>query len=275
MRAFLFLAGLALAHGALAHERPRVITLAPHLTELVCAAAGCEALVAVGAYSDFPPEVQRLPRIGDVGTLNLEAVIALKPTHVLVWDGGTPAAQRAQLERLKLPVTALAIERLDEVPAMLEKLGAMLGTKARAAAAARDYRERLARLEARRRALPSQPLRVLYQIETSPVYTVSGKTPISATIALCGGVNVFADLPALAAPVTDEAVLAARPKVVVHAPTATAAVTAYWQRFARSARNAPTLVAIDPDLLARAGPRMVEGAEQLCDAFDRVRAKSE
>lgn len=271
--ALLLCAGLAMAGFAFAAERPRVITLAPHLTELVCAAAGCEALVAVGAYSDFPPEVQRLPTIGDAGTLNLEAVIALKPTHVLVWEGGTPAAQRAQLERLRLPVTALAISRLDEVPAMLERLGAMLGTPQRAAAAARDYRERLARLEARRTS-PARPLRVLYQIQTAPVYTINGQSPISALISLCGGVNVFAALPTLAAPVTDEAVLAARPQVVIHTPGDTAAVTAYWRRFARAAPVAPSFVAIDSDLLARAGPRMVEGAEQLCAALDQLRDRS-
>ncbi len=253
-------------------DTARVVTLAPHLTELVCAAAGCEVLVAVGAYSDWPTEVKTLPVVGDVAQLNLEALLALKPTHIIAWQGGTPSAQRAKLEALQLPMTMLHIERISEVPQALENLGRLLQTTARAKAAADDYRQRLAAVVARQGIDKGrQTLRVLYQIETAPVYSVNRRSPISEAITLCGGINVFSDLPTLAAPVTDEAVLAAQPRVVIHAPADTAAVAAYWARFAKAARVQPQLIAIDPDLLARAGPRMVQGVEQLCAALDVLR----
>lgn len=253
-------------------DKARVVTLAPHLAELVCAAAGCEALVAVTAYSDFPPEIKALPQVGDVAQLNLEAVLALRPTQVIAWDGGTPAAQLDRLKTVKLPVTALRIERLDEVADALVQLGAVLGTPAKAQAAADDYRRRLATLRSRH--AQAAPLRVLYQIETAPVYSINRLSPISEAITLCGGVNVFADLPTLAAPVTDEAVLAARPQVVIHAPMDVQAVAAYWSRFAKASRAMPALIGIDPDLLARAGPRQVQGVEQLCAALDAARPKA-
>jgi ABC-type hemin transport system substrate-binding protein len=246
-----------------------LVTLAPHLAELVCAAAGCDTLVAVGAYSDYPPEVKALPVIGDVAQVNLEALMALAPTQVLAWDGGTPAAQLAKLRALHLPVTALRIAHIEDVPQALETVGALLGTGARAKAAAEDFRRRLAAVSTRA-AAGRAPLRVLYQIETAPVYSVNRDSPISEAITRCGGVNVFADLPTLAAPVTDEAVLAAQPQVVVHAPADTAAVAAYWARFAKAARVQPRRIAIDPDLLARAGPRLVQGLEQLCAALDAL-----
>lgn len=250
---------------------PRVITLAPHLAELVCAAAGCEVLVAVTSYSDFPPEILKLPMVGDVAQLNLEAVLALRPTHVIVWDGGTPVAQRAKLAGVKLPVTALRIERLDDVPAALEQLGTLLGTGARAQAAAQDYRQRLALL--RQRPAVARPLKVLYQIGTAPVYSINRASPISEAIALCGGTNVFAGLPTLAAPVTDEAVLAAHPDVVIHDSADSGTVAAYWARFAGARGLQPQLITIESDLLARAGPRMVQGVEQLCAALDALRAQ--
>lgn len=248
----------------------RVITLAPHLAELVCAAAGCKVLVAVTAYSDHPPTLATLPKVGDVAQLNLEAVLALQPTQLIAWDGGTPAAQLARLKAVGLPVTALRIERLDEVADALVQLGTLLGTAPRAQAAADDYRRRLAALRAAH--TNAAPLRVLYQIETAPVYSVNRASPISEAIRLCGGVNVFADLPTLAASVSDEAVLAARPEIVIHAPLDVQAVQGYWARFAGAARVPPKLVAIDPDLLARAGPRQVQGVEQLCAALDAARA---
>lgn len=247
-----------------------MVTLAPHLAELVCAAAGCEALVAITAYSDYPPEIKKLPVVGDVAQFNLEAMLALRPTRVIAWDGGTPGAQIARLKTVQVPVTLLRIDSLDEVATALIQLGDALGTPARAQAAASDYRQRLQVLRAKHRA--ASPVRVLYQIETAPVYSINRTSPISEAITLCGGSNVFAALPTLAAPVSDESVLAARPQLVIHGPEDAAAVTAYWSRFAKAAQVQPRLVAIDPDLLARSGPRLVQGVEQLCAALDAARA---
>lgn len=258
-----------LLSAASARAAERVVTIAPHLAELVCVAAGCEQLVAVTAYSDYPPEIRKLPKVGDVAQLNLEALLALRPTRVIAWQGGTPTAQLARLRSVKVPVTMLRIEHLDDVGTALIELGRVLGTPARAKAAAQDYQQRLAAL--RLRHADATPVRVLYQIETAPVYSINRMSPISEAITLCGGINVFADLPTLAAPVTDEAVLGTRPQVVIHGPEDAAAVTAYWQRFAKASTVQPRLIAIDPDLLARAGPRLVQGAEQLCAALDSVR----
>ena len=264
----LLLIGLLLA-GAHAQATERVVTIAPHLAELVCVAAGCEVLVAVTAYSDYPPQIRSLPKVGDVAQLNLEALLALTPTQVIAWDGGTPKAQLAKLRSVKLPVTVLRIDRLDDVATALEQLGKLLGTEARANAAAADYRQRLATL--RSRYASARRLRVLYQTETAPVYSVNRSSPISEAITLCGGINVFADLPTLAAPVTDEAVLATRPQVVIHGPDESAAVAAYWARFAKATGTPPQRVAIDPDLLTRAGPRLVQGVEQVCAALAAAR----
>lgn len=269
-RLLLALMTCAVCSAATAAER--VVTLAPHLAELVCAAGGCNALVAVTAYSDYPPQIQKLPKVGDVAQLNLEAVLALRPTRIIAWNGGTPAAQMARLQALKLPVTSLRIERLDDVATALIELGTVLGTPAVAEAAAARYRGELQALRLRHADAP--PVRVLYQIETAPAYSINRASPISEAIALCGGINVFADLPTLAAPVSDEAVLAARPQVVVHGPGDAVAVRSYWARFAKAARVQPRLVAIHPDLLARAGPRLAEGAQQLCVALDAARKAS-
>lgn len=268
---FALLLGLiSVAPSAWAAKAERVITLAPHLTELVCAAAGCEALVAVSAYSDYPPPVRALPVVGDAAQLNLEAVLALRPTRIITWQGGTSAGQLARLKTVGLPVTALRIAKLGDVADAIEQLGQLLHSAPRAQAAAADFRQRLAEL--RKNAEHAAPVRVLYQIESTPVYSINRDSPISEAITLCGGINVFADLPTLAAPVTDEAVLAARAQVVIHGPEDAAGVQAYWQRFGRAARLKPQLVAIDPDLLARSGPRLVQGVEQVCAALAGVRA---
>ena len=268
------LLGALLSGGALAGAAPqRVVTLAPHLTELVCAVGACERLVGVSAYSNYPPQVSKLPQISDATTVNLEAVLGLKPDLVLAWDGGTPPETAARLRGLGLRVEPVQVKGLDDVAAALERTGALLDTRDAAQRAAQDYRARLAQLRARWRG--ASPIRTVYQIETAPAYTINRDSPISEAIALCGGINVFADLPRLAAPVSAEAMLAARPEAVIYGGEEnTQSIRDYWARLAGApaARNG-NLYPIDANLLGRAAPRLLDGVEQVCTVLDQARAR--
>lgn len=270
----LALLGALLCGGALAGAAPqRVVTLAPHLTELVCAVGACERLVGVSAYSNYPPQVSKLPQISDATTVNLEAVLGLKPDLVLAWDGGTPPETVARLRGLGLRVEPVQVKGLDDVAAALERTGALLGTAPTAQRAAQDYRARLAQLRARWRG--ASPIRAVYQIETAPAYSINRDSPISEAIALCGGINVFADLPRLAAPVSAEAMLAARPEAVIYGGEEnTQSIRDYWARLAGApaARNG-NLYPIDANLLGRAAPRLLDGVEQVCTVLDQARVR--
>lgn len=251
----------------------RVVTLAPHLAELVCAAGGCARLAGVSARSDYPPRVAALPRIGDAYAVNLESVLALKPDLILAWDGGTPPNRVARLRRLGLRVEWVKVDDLDGVAAALEQIGAWLGTAGIADAAAGAYRQRLAALRRTHRDDP--PIRALYQIETAPAYTINGDTPISEAMAVCGGVNVFAGLAQRAEPVSAEAMLAAAPQVVLYGGKENAAaIRTYWQRLSSTpAARADNIFAVNADLLGRAAPRLLDGVEEVCDRFKQARAR--
>jgi iron complex transport system substrate-binding protein len=262
---------LAALFAAPAAAAGRVVALSPHLAELACAAGGCERLVGVVAWSDFPERVKSLPQVGDAFAVNVEQLVSLQPDLVLAWDGGTPRATIERLRGLKLRVETLSIRRIDEVAGGLRRVGGWLGTPAVADAAARAYEQRLAQLRARHRG--ASPLRVFYQIEANPPYSVNRDSPISEAIALCGGANVFADLPTLAAPVNREAVVARDPQVVVYTrQDDVAAIRAYWRRGPGvAATRAGALYEIDGNLLDRATPRLLDGVEQLCEALSAAR----
>ena len=253
----------------------RVVTLAPHLTELVCAAGGCGKLVGVSAFSDYPPQVTALPQISDATAVNLEAVLGLKPDLILAWDSGTSPETIARLRGLGLRVEPLRVRGLEDVAAALEQTGALLGMAAAAHAAAQAYTARLAQLRARWRV--AQPIRAVYQIETAPAYSINRDSPISAAVALCGGVNVFADLPRVATPVSAEAMLAAAPEVVIFGGEENAqAMRDYWARLASApAVRYGNLYPVDANLLGRAAPRLLDGVEQVCAVLDRARARRE
>jgi ABC-type hemin transport system substrate-binding protein len=257
-----------------AHAAPlRVVTLAPHLAELVCAASGCAQLVAVSAYSDYPASVKTLPQIGDGFGVNAEAVLAVKPDLVLAWGGGTPVATIDKLRRIGLRVEIVDARSVDDVAEALIRIGGWLGTTATADAAAADYRSRLAALRAQHRA--DAPIRVVYQIETAPAFTINRDSPISAAMAICGGVNVFAAMPTLAAAVGAESMLAAQPEAVLYgSPASTAAIRAYWARLsATPAMRRGALYAVDGNLLERATPRLLDGIVQVCSRLDDARQK--
>jgi iron complex transport system substrate-binding protein len=269
----LVLAGLALAFAAFAAAATpqRIITLSPHLAELVCAVGACDRLVGITAYTNYPPQVTRLPKIGDAFNVDLERVTVLKPDLVLAWEGGGGSAQTlARLRGLGFRVESLQVRKLDEIAGVLTRLGAMLGTSAQADAIAQATQRRLDALRERYRA--ARPLKVFYEIQVQPLFTVNADSPISEAIALCGGSNVFAGLPVIAGAVSVEALFAANPDVIVYARQEEATTRAFWRdhpELPAIARG--RLYAVDADLLDRATPRMLDGIEELCAALDRAR----
>jgi iron complex transport system substrate-binding protein len=251
----------------------RVIALAPHLAELVCAAGACDQLVGVVEHSDYPEAVRALPRVGDAHAANAEAVLALKPDVILAWDGGTPERTVAQLQRLKLRVERIRVRSLDDVGLAVLRIGALLGTEDAACAAQVEYAQAIDGLRARYAG--AAPITAMYQLEPDPVFTINRDSPISEALGVCGARNVFGDYERLAGPVGRESVLAADPGAIVFGKQDdVAGIRRGWLRFPQMrAVRANNLIAVDADRLARATPRMAQGIAQLCEALDGARAR--
>ena len=257
-----------------ARPAQRVATLAPHATELVFAAGAGARIVAAGDYSDYPPAAAAIPRVGSNRQIDTERLVALRPDLLVVWLGGNAERQLEPLRRLGVPVYQSAPTSLDDIANEVERLGQLTGTAATAQPAAAALRVRLAALAARYRDKP--PVRVFYQVWEQPLYTLNGRQIVSDAIRLCGGVNVFADLAALAPTVSIEAVLQQNPEVIIRGarPGEQALGLAMWKAYpALLAAKRGNLYTVDADLMARAGPRMIAGAEALCVLLDEARAK--
>ncbi|WP_321884470.1 cobalamin-binding protein [Paraburkholderia bannensis] len=260
----------------LAAPAQRVVSLAPHITELVYAAGGGAKLVGAVSYSDYPPQAKSVPRVGDNRALDLERIAALKPDLIVVWRHGNAQQQLDRLRELHIPLFFSEPHRLDDVATSLTRLGALLGTDATAQDAARAYRGQIAQL----RATYAQraPVSVFYEVWDQPLMTINGESMISDAIALCGGRNVFAALRPQVPTLSTEAVIAANPDAIV---TASVGATApdhplpalerwrAWPQMKAVAHG--NLYAIDGDLLSRTGPRIAQGAQRLCEDLQRAR----
>ena len=253
----------------------RIVSVAPHVTELLFAAGAGSRVVAVSEYSDYPEVARRLPRVASSGAVNVEEVLALRADLVVAWRLDATARSLDRLEALGIPVFYSEPHRLAEIPNAIEALGALAGTEEAGRAAAQILRSELEQTRIRYHGRPI--VRVFYQISDRPLMTVNGRHFISDAIALCGGRNVFADLPLIAPMIDAEAVMAADPDVIIAAPrdAGDAAWQAFWRRFGqlRAVRNS-NLVTLQQDQMHRHGPRAIAAAGRLCEALDEARARS-
>lgn len=256
----------------------RVISLAPHVTELLYAAGGGAKVIGAVSYSDYPPEAKQLPRVGDNKALDLERIVALKPDLIVVWRHGNAQRQIDRLREMHIPLFFSEPHRLDDVAVSLTKLGQLLGTSPVADAAAAAYRQEIAAL--RSRYASRAPVGVFYQVWDQPLMTLNGEHMVSDVIALCGGRNVFAKLEPLVPTVSTEAVLAANPEAIVTAapgatkPDTTLPQLSAWQAWpSLTAVANHNLFAIDGDLINRPAPRIAQGARQMCGDLDLARSR--
>lgn len=251
----------------------RIVSLSPHLTELLYDAGAGSRLVGVIEFSDFPAEARALPRIGSDAGINLEAVIALRPDLIVAWPNPGSLKAVNRLAELGLPVFRSEPRELDDIARTLERLGVLAGTAAHAAREAASFRVRAASLE--RRYARRAPVRVFYQVWDRPLQTVNGQHVISKVIRICGGENVFAALPVIAPEIDREAVLEANPQVIVASGAGDERPVWLdaWKAFpGLGAVQNGHLYSIPPELIQRHTPRLLEGAERLCGVLDRVRA---
>ena len=239
----------------------RIVSLSPHLTELLYAAGAGARVVGAVEYSDFPAEARALPRVGSDAHINLESVLALRPDLVVAWPNAGSARAVNRLAELRLPVFRSEPRELEDIATTLERLGVLAGSAGEAQSAARAFRGRKAELE--KRFAGRAKVRVFYQVWDRPLLTVNGDHVISKVIRLCGGENVFAQAPVIAPEVDREAVLRANPDVII--TSAAGAEAPAWLSSKR-------FYVVPAELIQRHTPRLLDGAEHLCRALDEVRS---
>lgn len=252
----------------------RIATLSPGATELVFAAGGGEHVVAVVAFSDYPPAARALPSVGGHNRLDLERLLTLQPDLAIVWASGNPAEQTSALEALGIPLFYLEPHGFEGIAQALERLARLAGSDAEGQRAAADFRRAMAGLAERHR--DAEPVSVFYQVWNKPLMTVNDSHLIGQVIRLCGGRNVFAELPRQIPRIDIEAVLAADPQAILAGGMGEENrewLTA-WQAYpGLQAVQQGNLFFIPPSLVQRPTPRLLEGARLLCAHLETARAR--
>ena len=255
----------------LATPAERIITLAPNLAELVFAAGAGERLKAVVEYSNFPAQVTQIPRIGDAFRIDLERIIELEPDLVIAWKSGNSQSALQKLEQLGITVWQIEITRLEEIADAVDNISRAAGTETRGQEFARQLRSRLVNLQ--RQNADKAPVDYFFQIVPRPLYTINGHHIISLGLEVCGGHNIFSDLPALAPQISRESVILANPQAMI-APEVSGepAALGAWQDWPQlQAVQNKHLLYLPADEISQATPRLLDSIDLACKLLDQVR----
>ncbi|BAN68536.1 helical backbone metal receptor [endosymbiont of unidentified scaly snail isolate Monju] len=219
---------------------PRVVSLAPHTTELVIAAGGADLLV--GAVPADRPLPRRVAPLHSYGGIDRERLLALRPDLIVIWTSGTHPADLAWLRSLDVRLYASEPAGLDDIAGDIRALGRLLGTRETAEAAATRF---LAAVNTPCATLP--PRKVYIEIWPHPPLSLGGRHWLNDVLRHLGLHNTFAEV--------ERAVFTPDPETLLlraHLP----------HLVLRDIPPAPGR--LGSALLARPGPRLAEALPALC-----------
>ncbi|NLZ79092.1 MAG: ABC transporter substrate-binding protein, partial [Gammaproteobacteria bacterium] len=206
--------------------------------------------------------------------IDIEALLALQPDLVITWVTGNPPAQMEMLHALGLPMFAIEPRTFAEVSSTIEQLSILAGTQAQGFAEAERFRQGIAAITEQYRDV--KPIPVFYQVWETPLMTINNEHLIGKVLELCGGTNVFADMPRLVPRISTEVVLEADPQVII-----TASVDGmvdkqldHWKKYANlSAVVKNNLFFVPASPISRPTPRLLEASRDICQKLDIARAR--
>lgn len=250
----------------------RIITLTPHAAELMYSAGAGAQMVGTVEYSNYPAKAQSLPLVGGYDGFNLEAILALQPDVIIYWPEGNPKREITRLKQLNLPLFASNPQNFDDIANELERFALLTGHVEETAPLVQNFRAQVQDLKHRYANKPK--VRVFYQVWNQPLLTQNGNSFISKVIELCGGSNIFSQLPMVSPQVSVEAVLAANPDVIMASSNSNTAPAWLkdWQRYPmlKAVQNNQLLLT-HADWLHRPTLRLLDGAKQVCGLLDAAR----
>lgn len=243
----------------------RVVSLAPSLSEIMLELDAADLLVGVLDGGERPDALAGLPSVGRLGQLEMETLLALQPTLVLLRPDSISRAQRDQLTQFGIPVLVAQPVSLEQLAEQFALIGERVGRGEQGRVLARRFEQGLDQL--RRRYHREQPLAVFYQVWNRPLYTLGGRQIISDAIEVCGGRNVFADLQLPAPQVSIESVLSRNPEVILAGSGAQLSEWKTWPQLAAVRKG--HLWEVPDKGLERPSFQMLDAIGKLCAVMAR------
>jgi iron complex transport system substrate-binding protein len=258
-------------------EPERIVSLAPSNTEIVCALDGCDRMVGVTDFDDYPPEVADVTDVVIQTTVDVELVVDAEPDLVLAAGNElTPSTVIEQLEDLGLTVLVLYPESLDEVYDDVELVGSALDATDTAEALIGDMEQRVAAVEEAVAGADRPP--TLYEVFYSEgtTYTAGEDSLLASLLEIAGAEPVTGDTTGV---IDAESLVEADPELILlgsasydrslaepAAALETVAARPGWGDLA-AVQSGDVVPYLEDIVTTRPGPRIVDGLEALARAI--------
>lgn len=251
----------------LAAPANRIISLAPHLTELLFSLEVGEQIVGTSRYSDYPPGAVDIPVIGDALSVNVETVVDLQPDIIFAWSTGGANRALISLRKLGYAIYLNEAKTIGGIGRTIVAIAELVGKREKGLQLKQQWENRIARLQKTNAGLT--PSRVFFQISDQILYTVNKHHLIGQAIEICNGVNVFSEEVIAVPLVSKESIVVTDPDVIVISKPHKGSVSPWEKRWSGYAGFGEKLRWIDPALISRPSMRMLDGIEQLCELIHR------
>jgi iron complex transport system substrate-binding protein len=202
------------------NNEKRIISLSPHITEIIYALGADKDLIAVSDYCKYPPQAGNKEKIGGLIDPNIEKIVSLAPTHLF----GVPAHLKLdqELRQFNLHIIMLPDETVSDVIKTIDSVGQILGYKNQAAEVVTRINDHLLRLRNMKEQHRSISAMLVIGKEPGSLQNlmVAGpETFLHELWTMVGGINIFADLPVHYSTVNLESIIQRNPQVIIQFDT--------------------------------------------------------
>ena len=241
----------------------KIISLAPHLTELVFSAKAHNALIGVSKHCDYPKSVKTLPKVSDYQSVNYEIINILQPDLILLWGAGAKSTMLNKLKELEFTTYISQPETFEDIATNLIAIGKLTGNEKSAVNASKKFIEDMGTA-----IYPSYRPKLLYLVWNSPPMSISNDTWIAHIISHCGATNMFGDSTSAYPILNRESLVHTPVDLIVHSLNNFDEDSAYTLL-----KRKTEVMHIESDFLQRPSLRLVEGKKRLCEKVAQIRRK--
>jgi len=259
-------------------ERPlRIVSLAPSITEILFAIGLSDEIVGVTEYSNYPLEAVSKEKVGSYVKLNIEKIVSLKPDLVIATAGGNPRKFVERLAKMGPPVFVIHPGKIKDIYANIRTIGAITGKEKEGNLLAERLQKRIDGIVEKVGGLPRP--KVFFQLGANPLYTSGGGTFVDDLIKLAGGINIAGNEMVRYPVYSIEEIIKRGPDIIFSVLMGTQvdiSVAPFWSRWPTvPAVQNGRIYAIDPDIVNRPSPRIVDGLEAVArklhpEAFEKT-----
>jgi iron complex transport system substrate-binding protein len=207
---------LSLQPSALLGEARRVISIIPATTEMLFAMGAGDRVIAIGNYDTYPPEAQKLPKVGALIDPNVEQILQMRPDLVVIY--GTQTELKRRLDRANIAYYSYVHKGLSDIAQTIRSLGMRVGADAGANALASRIEQQLADIRRRVASQPRPKTLLVFGREPGSLRNIDasgGDGFLHDMLDAAGGADVLGDIHRQSVTMSTEMVLARAPDVII------------------------------------------------------------